>query len=235
MTFEEALPIIDKAIERRKGKWTLHALIWKSWEDIASELRLHIFIKFEKFDSSRGSSFQAWLDRVICHQIYNKLDKHYFSSVSPCVSCPYNAGEGNCDIHGSQNSNCKLYADYIKTGKLTAKEVRFPISLNASVNEEGHVTMSDFVSDKPAMNFEKLIVEFKDELFTVLSDFEKRVYQKIYIEHLTDREASRHFGYDLHKNEEEIGSNSKGGGQRIIKEIKKRIYEKAKLIVGNVF
>lgn len=238
-TYEESFPELVKIVEKFRPKWQLKAVAWIDFDDIAQHILRHIFIKWHLFDPRKGT-LVVWASMVARHQIKNELDKIYLSSRRPCLDgkggCPYNTGGDGCAIYGIQSTACPAFLAWVKSGKSDANNLRMPMSINASIGDsDGHTSLLDLIgSDKSELNFEKLILEFKEEIFKLLSPFEQRVYQKIYIENYSDRDAAKFFGYDLHKNEEESGKETKGGGVRIIKEIKKRIYEKAKLAVANV-
>ena len=46
--FDEIEPIIEQILQRYRGKWNLDVIKYYEFEDFKQDVKLHIYLKFEK-------------------------------------------------------------------------------------------------------------------------------------------------------------------------------------------
>lgn len=121
MTFDEAIPILNKMLDLYRVRWTLKAV---PYEDIEQKIRLHVFKKWHLYNQSKD--LRPWLARLIQHQLKNELRNEYYNYLPPCRRCPMFLGDDHCKIYKSPNK-CSLYIKYKKT-KQVKENMQFAIS-----------------------------------------------------------------------------------------------------------
>ena len=68
-SFEDSIDVINVEISKRKGKWNLTVLAWMDFQDVSQILRIHIFKKWDLYDSEKPLA--PWINRIISNQIKN--------------------------------------------------------------------------------------------------------------------------------------------------------------------
>lgn len=215
-TFEECFDVIDAEIQKRRPKWTLKAVCWMDYDDVAQIIRVHIHKKWHLYDQARPLA--PWVNTIISAQINNLLRNTYFNYTSPCGRCAANEGEGLCSIYGFQSSACPLYAKWI-TSKKSAHDIKLPVTI------ENH---SLEVNDKPSelLNIFKAKEHLKTKLQEILKPNELKVFNHLYILEKPEDDLPGILGFKTTE------SNRKPGYKQI-KNIKNKIIEEAKKIIYN--
>jgi len=211
-TFEEMLPVIDESIRSRKNKWTLKAVPSIDYDDVSQLIRIHIWEKWEQWDQTKPIG--PWVNAIIVHQIYNLLRNLYTNHASPCLSCPANKGENICSLYGAiEETSCNLYATWAKRKK-SAYQIKLPLPLENHIQEVHNIQENLF-------DIEPAILEFHKKMKSVLTPLEYKLYEAIYINHLSDEEAAKIMGYKTNE-------KNRLAGYRRIKQLQVKILEKAK-------
>lgn len=213
LTFEDCYSIIEKEIGKRKSFWTLNAISWMDWEDIAQNLRLHIAIKFHLWDQSRP--LEGWLAAVIHNQLINATRNHYYNFAPFCYSCRAYDGE-NCAIYGKDRGKCPLFTHWKKT-KESAYNVKLPL---ASVFHEQEIC------DIPHDGFDlvQATANIHEQMKDILRHDEYKVYSLLFIQHKNDEDAAL------------LAFNSRFGKSRNLarlKQMKKSLIQRVKKLIYN--
>lgn len=216
-TFEECYDRINTTIAKRRSKWTLHAINWMSWEDVAQELRSHIHQKWYQYNEKKGS-LEKWLNRIISNQIYNILRNKYYNYVKPCSRCPLALEDDGCRAYGKQSVSCTLFANWLKRKK-SAYDTKLPLPMENHIRE---------IFDKPwnGIDVDAFLKELCQKLPTVLKEKEWKVFELLYIKGLSEAEVGRRIGF---KSKEK----DKNPGYKQINNIKKVIIYKIKKMMKN--
>ena len=78
LNFEDALPIINEVIEKRRKNWTLNAVAgYFTYDDFAQQTKIHLFKKFHLYKQDKPLA--PWVDRVVMNQMKNKLESSTIS------------------------------------------------------------------------------------------------------------------------------------------------------------
>ncbi len=208
---EDCLDLIDKEIKKRRSKWSLTALAWMDFDDVSQIIKIHIFKKWKLYDSSKPLA--PWINRIISNQIKNLIRNHYGNFCRPCLKCAAAEPNDLCYIYGSQCGQCPLYFNWEKNKKV-AYETKLPSSLDA---------MKIGVSEKEDKNvdFQKAIETLNFHLKKSLKETEWTVYENIFLLGKSEKCVAKLLGYKTN----EVNRNP---GYKQIKNIKKKIIEKAK-------
>lgn len=217
LKFEDCIEIIDQEIKKRRAKWTLGAVQWIDYDDIAQILRLHIYKKWFMWDQARP--LRPWLNRIFTNQLSNLIRNLYGNSTRPCLkNCPANEGGNLCRIFVTQCSSCPLYDHWVRTKK-NAHDIRLPLALENHSNEILEPIDKSVDIEKGSKNLQ---VKLKE----VLKPVEYRVYKYLYVENKSEEEVGRLLGFKT----SEAGRHL---GYRQIHNIKESIIKKAnKLVYG---
>ena len=214
-SFEELLPYIDKAIASRKPRWLLNRISWIDYEDVSQIIRSHIFVKWDRWDRSRP--FANWCNAVISHQTRNVIRNIYSDAIIPCHNCAANEGNNSCRIYGTQCDSCPLYAKWIKSkSKKHAMQMADSYEeMQESIKNTG-VEANHFKEYSP----EKLHTLIKP----LLTNFQAKVYDMMYIQNLDDVIVAEKLGYKTNEKSRKIGYKS-------IQKLKKIFITKAKEVL----
>lgn len=211
--FEDKISIIDRIIEKHRPVWTLKAVAWMDYDDIAQDLRLHIYEKWHLWDQTRP--IEPWLNTVVHNRIVNILRDHYSNFKKPCVECKFKDGEESCLFTPSkiQCAECPLYAKWEKSKK-GAYDVKLPVSI---VHHEQEI------ENMPCehIDLQKYYLLINTKIDKYLTKTEVKIYRMLYIDSMTEDDVARELG--LTSNEK----NRKAGYRQIIT-YRKRIIEKIK-------
>lgn len=165
---------IDKLLKIKRRKWTLRAVAWLQWEDVAQMIRLHIFKKLHKYD--RSKPFGPWVNKIIGNQRINILRNNYSSFSKPCTDCPMDDGDDLCRFTLSRRkcSECPFYAKWEKRKK-QAYNVKLPLSLDANASIcDSHCNSTD-------IDVEHAMKILKEKLKEKLTKNEYAVFSDIYL------------------------------------------------------
>jgi hypothetical protein len=224
-TFEESIEIINSEIQKRKHRWHLTAIAWMDFEDVSQRLRIHIYKKWSKWDAKRP--LRPWLNQVINHQMTNMLRNHYSNFSRPCLKCPFNTGEYNCSIYGTQNNSCKDYGKWEKSKK-SAYDVKFPLSIHSPNHENPETTLENVLQDtENSVDIQHLMPLFHEVMKKHLTNIEWKVYDFMFLQHLEESEVAKKMGYKLSLKEGRPA-------YRQIGKIKSKILQKAREVVKEV-
>lgn len=214
MSFDESILIINDEIYKKKHKWTLTAIQWMDFQDVAQILRIHINNKWDMWDQTRP--LRPWLHALITNQIRNILRNIYTSTSRPCLSCAAAEGENLCSLFTTQCSACPIYAHWFKTKK-NAHDVKLPLALEFHYNE---------VHGKSARSgdIEKGVDLVHEKMKMVLKPIEFKVYKYLYIDGKDEDEIGKYLGF-------KTSEKTRAAGYRQIKNIKDAIFEKAKKMI----
>ena len=214
--FEDCIAEINTEINKRKSKWSLTALTWMDFDDVAQILRIHIYKKWALYDPARPLG--PWINRVISSQIKNLIRNNYGNYSRPCLKCAANEGEDLCSIYTKQCSECPLYAQWEKTKK-GAYDTKLPLPLE-------HHTQEVFSRTEDALDIDKTGENLHKRMFVVLKPTEWRIYKALYVDNITEDAVAQLLGY---KTTEE----NRSPGYKHIKNIKKSIIAKVKKVLRN--
>lgn len=224
-TFEESIDIVNSEIQKRKHRWHLTAIAWMDFEDVSQRLRIHIYKKWDKWDTDRP--LRPWLNQVINHQMTNMLRNHYSNFSRPCLKCPFNTGDQGCSVYGTQNNSCKNYKKWEKSKK-SAYDIKFPLSIHSPNHDNPETTLESVLqSTEGNLNIEEVLPIFHDLMKKNLSNIEAKVYEYMFLQHLDDADVAKKMGYKLSIKEGRPA-------YRQISKIKSRILQKAREIVKEV-
>lgn len=212
-TFEEALPIIDKILQARKGKWQLRAVSSMDYDDVSQLCRIHIWKKWEQYDPTQ--KLEPWVSRIITRQVINLIRNVYSSHSRPCLKCAENQGGDLCGAFGKQCAECPLFALWERTKK-RAFNVKLPVSM------ENHL-LEVFEMPDTSVNAERAVQTIWEHMRQVLRPTELAVFEMTYIQHLDDSEIAKKMGFEATE------KNRKPGYSRI-SQINRKILEKVREI-----
>ncbi len=216
ITFEESIDIINQEIFKRRNKWTLTAIQWMDYQDIAQILRIHINKKWYLWDQTRP--IRPWLHALIVNQISNLVRNIYSNHSRPCLRCAAAEGENLCNIYTTQCSACPLYKNWLKTKK-GAHDVKLPVALEYHINE---------VANRPEqlIDIEKVAKLLHDKMILVLKPKEYEVYKYLFIDGKEEEELGEFLGL-------KTSESARKAGYRQVKNIKDSIMVKVrKMIYG---
>jgi DNA-directed RNA polymerase specialized sigma24 family protein len=202
---------IERLIERKRPHWTLRAVPSMDFDDVKSIMSLHIFKKIHLYDEEK--EFAPWVSTIIEHQFINILRNTYSNVVKPCNKCPANMDNEQCSIYGEQSIECALYKKWTES-KMSAYHVKLPLPIENHTNEIYDQKCGAFDLDKSAK-----ILHAKME--NKLKPVEWKIYQMIYIQHLSDEEVAIQMGFKTTEKNRTIG-------YKRIRQIKNSILEKVK-------
>jgi RNA polymerase sigma factor (sigma-70 family) len=214
-TFEDCICEINEEIRKRKSKWKLTSISWMDFDDISQILRLHIYKKWDMYDSDKPLA--PWLNRIITNQIKNLVRNNYGNYAKPCLKCAAAEGDDLCVIYDKQGSECPLYSNWEKNKK-SAHDIKVPIPLE----NHDHLLKSP-VGDN--FDFENSIRKLNNVLPKFLKPLEWKVYKHLFIENLSEEEVAKLMGY-------KTSEKNRSPGYKQIKNIKKSIIIKVKKIIS---
>lgn len=198
LSFEEALPIIDKELKKRQHKWQLYAVAWIDYEDVKQIIRLHIWKKWDMYDQTKP--LVNWVNKIISHQISNLRRNLYDSHSRPCLRCACAEGIDLCSVYQKQDSSCPIYAHWEKTKK-QAHDIKLPVTIESHTQE---------VFDKPIeTNLSDVDIDKIHEcMFKVLKPLELKIYKLMFVEGLDQEEAAKILGYKTNEKFRKPGYNT---------------------------
>ena len=218
-TFDEALPQIQKLIASRRHKWMLKGIPWLDYDDVSQILLIHLFNKFHLYDRTRPLA--QWINSIITSQLINLTRNIFYKSARPCVRCPLADGENLCSFtkSGYQSEECPVYKKWLHKKKSSA-DINLPVSFSNHTNEVLEIPNQD------DFDYEKGEQIIHQEMKKLLKEHEYRLYNLLYIEKLTEKEAAIRLGFRSNE-----ASRNPGYGR--IQQIKKIIMQKVEIIRQN--
>lgn len=219
VTFEDALPTIQKLLRNNKHKWQLKIINWLEWEDIEQIVKIHIFKKFHLYNKQQN--FSPWANTIINNQLKNIRRNVYDSYSRPCLRCSFNCGGDSCGwtVDNKQDSSCPLFKKW-EGSKKYAHDVKLAVSTENHVNE---------VSEIPENRIDvtKAMKIIHEKIKPELRPGELKVYECLYIQELTEEETCKIMGYTA-------AENGRSPGYGRISQIKRKIIQKVKKIMDEV-
>jgi hypothetical protein len=181
------------------------------FDDVSQILRIHIFKKWHLYDTKKP--LNPWINRIISNQIKNLIRNNYGNYCRPCLKCAAAEAGDLCYIYGKQSEACPLFANWSRTKK-QAYNAKLPVSINDHTYEINSTEYSDIdilgVMDKISAKMEE-----------VLKPAEWKIYQALYIEHMSEEDAATLMGYKTNE-------KNRVPGYKQIKNVKKAIIKKVK-------
>lgn len=215
-SFENHIREIDQEIFKRKNKWTLTAISWMDFSDVAQILRFHIYRKWHLYNQSKP--LIPWINRIISNQIKNLIRNNYSNYARPCLKCLAAEGNDGCNIYGIQCSKCPLYKKW-EEKKKNAYDTKLTLSLENHKQEIGDMTQENVDLELSVNN-----VHIKVEKF--LKPIEWKIYQYLYVQGLDEEKVAKLMGY-------KTTEKNRSAGYKQIKNLKKSILFKVKKHIYN--
>lgn len=215
-SFEDSIDIINTEIEKRRPKWTLTAISWMDFDDVAQLIRVHINKKWDMYDISRPLA--NWVNKIITHQIRNIRRNIYDSSSRPCLKCAAAETNDLCSIYIKQCSDCPLYKQWEDTKK-SAHDVKLPLTIEHHVQEVYDLPYDFFDLEKGANQIHKKMQQ-------TLKKSEWSIYKYLYIDGLSEEETAQKLGFISNEKKRKPGYNTIIKARKnIIDKVKKMIKE----------
>lgn len=225
--FEDNLEIIEQELSKRKSSWQLSSISWMSFEDVAQQIRIHIFNKWDQWDQSKP--LRPWLSMIIKNQMINISKPIYTNYTRPCLKCAYNSGGDQCAITSNhkQCSECPHFAKWQASSKKQALDLKVPVSIDEET--ERGVDIKNQIESQPQeiINYEDAIPRFHEQMQKLLKPIEYKVYKMLYIENLSEEEAAKEMEY-------KTSEKGRIPGYKRLKKLKSIIIKKAKTIVCDI-
>ena len=215
-SFEDKIKEIDIERYKRKHKWSLTALCWMDFSDVAQILRIHIHKKWKMYDQNKPLA--PWVNRIISNQIRNLIRNNYGNFSRPCLKCSAFEGEDLCSIYGKQGSACALFAKWQKSKK-SAYDTKLPVSLENHTQEVFNMKHDVFDIELCSNNLHKKMEQ-------VLKPLEWKFYNLAYIQHKNEEDIAKIMGY-------KSSEKNRLAGYKQIRNLKKNIIQKAKKYIYN--
>tara|TARA_B100000902_G_scaffold383910_1_gene423382 strand:+ start:3377 stop:4060 length:684 start_codon:yes stop_codon:yes gene_type:complete len=209
--FEDYIEQIDAEIKKRRSKWNLTALSWMDFDDVSQILRIHIFKKWHLYDTKKP--LNPWINRIISNQIKNLIRNNYGNYCRPCLKCAAAEAGDLCYIYGKQSEACPLFANWSRTKK-QAYNAKLPVSINDHTYEINSTEYSD-------IDILGVMDRISAKMKEVLKPAEWKIYEALYIEHMSEEDAATLMGYKTNE-------KNRVPGYKQIKNVKKAIIKKVK-------
>jgi RNA polymerase sigma factor (sigma-70 family) len=216
LKFEKSLDLINAEILKRKNKWTLSALNWIDFEDVAQIVRFHLYKKWDLYDPAKP--ILPWINRIISNQIKNIIRNNYGNYARPCLKCAAALGDSGCRIYGEQNQVCPMFDNWKKTKK-NAYDIKMAVSI------EDHPTEINNKSQE-TLDIQKATINLNIIMEKVLKPMEWQVYELLYIQLKSEEQVCKILKLKFDK-------TSKSGYNKQLRNIQKSIIKKAKLAINN--
>lgn len=205
--FNEAAPILQDLISKRKGSWTLTTVM--EWQDVSSIILTKLYNNFWRYDPTRP--LNHWANVVITNELKNLIRNNLVRYLKPCSAannygarCSFNEGANRCGWtkSGVQDSSCRFYAAWEKKKK-DKYAIATPLSLDDEGPDEGSPrSMHDTLPSDPG-NFidiegAKKVIDAK--MLKLLNKEEGTIYRLLYIKHLSPEAVGKKMGYKKQQN-----------------------------------
>ncbi len=181
------------------------------FDDVSQILRIHIFKKWHLYDTKKP--LNPWINRIISNQIKNLIRNNYGNYCRPCLKCAAAEAGDLCYIYGKQSEACPLFANWSRTKK-QAYNAKLPVSINDHTYEINSTEYSD-------IDILGVMDRISAKMKEVLKPAEWKIYQALYIEHMSEEDAATLMGYKTNE-------KNRVPGYKQIKNVKKAIIKKVK-------
>lgn len=215
-TFEECIDTINECINKRRHRWTLSALAFLDFEDVAQNLRFHIFKKWHLYDQTK--KIESWLTVVINNQMINMIRNYYGNFSRPCLKCEFYEGDDICKKFDVVSTKCDLYRTWTY-GKKTKHDIQLSLPIENYINEIQEIPTQE-------LNIDKASIQLHDKMRSILTDLEYKVYDLLFIQHKSEEEVGKLLKY-------KTSEKNRNPGYKQVKNISKRIVRKAREILNN--
>jgi RNA polymerase sigma factor (sigma-70 family) len=215
--FVECIDVINEEISKKRFKWNLTSLAWLDFEDVSQILRFHIFKKWHLYNQSKN--LRPWIRTIISNQIKNLIRNNYTNFIKPCSKCEAARGEDDCEIYEKQCSACPLYKNWEKNKK-AGFSAKMPVPL------ENYKQEAYYIENSQSLDIERSASILHKKMEEVLKPHEWKIYQCLYIKHMSELEAAKKMGY-------KTSEDNRSPGYKQIKNVKKRIIIKVKELLAN--
>jgi hypothetical protein len=205
-SFEESIEIINIEIEKRRPKWTLTAISWMDFDDVAQLLRVHINKKWDMYDDARPLA--NWVNKIITHQIRNIRRNVYDSSSRPCLKCAAAESNDLCSIYVKQCNDCPLYKQWEDTKK-SAHDVKLPLAME-------HHTQEVYDLPYDFFDLERGALQIHNKMQQSLKKSEWLIYKYLYIDGLSEEDTARKLGFISNEKKRKPGYNTIIKARKII-------------------
>lgn len=213
--YEDYSSIIDTELNKRRKRYTLTAINWLNFDDVAQIIRLHIFKKIHLYDSSRP--FLQWVNALISNQIRNLIRNNYSNYARPCLSCSFNQGANLCGLFGEQCNRCPLFAKWEKRKK-DAYNTKLPVSLDQI--ETGLPDTHD-----ESLDILKASETIHEKMKKILKGNELILYTYLYIEGKDEDGLAAYMGFKTSESNRPQGYKSVANLKKsVMSKVKKMIY-----------
>jgi hypothetical protein len=224
--FDEVAGYIIDQIARRSRVW--RATNVKPWDDVAQELLIRVWTKYELFDPERAP-LQNWVNTVVSNALRNMMRDYVYKSSRPCLGhgkdqhrCVYNEGGNACSWEknhtGIQCEVCPLYRKW-KEKKADLYNITASVSIE-NHSQEVHNSQGDFID----IEAKKKVIDEKIMIRLSGIPLEQEMYRMLYIEHIDPIQVGTILGYKKQ-------SNSQIPGYQTILKFEKKVYALAKEII----
>lgn len=211
--YEDNIHIIDQCLDSQKGKWNETSVPWKQWEDVAQDLRKHIFEKWHTYNPERP--LKPWVLRIIHNQVFNIKRNIWGKFAKPCSSCDASLPSGMCKIFTYQSDECAQFAHWQRT-KEKAYNLNNAVSMDVPNRNENEIT-------KIQVEFKKIIFEIEEELKFQLTPREMQFYTLYFVQNLSEEDVVEKMN---------LNKPTDGLKNKTIKNFEKSIGEKAAKILN---
>lgn len=179
--YEEKMPIINECLLAKKYKWNSNTIIWKQWEDVSQDIKLHFYLQWYQYDKSKP--LKPWLITIIDNQVFNIKRNAWGKFAKPCVTCDASLPSNMCKLFTYQSEECPQYNHWQKN-KEVAYNLNNAVSMDSPTRDE-----SDILNIQS--EFKKMVYEIEDELNHEMTSREKEFYNLYFVQNLKEDEVTR--------------------------------------------
>tara|TARA_R110000803_G_scaffold210509_3_gene282488 strand:- start:1059 stop:1757 length:699 start_codon:yes stop_codon:yes gene_type:complete len=225
MIFEDVEPNIEKLLIRYRNKWNLDVIRHYEFEDFKQDVKLHIYLKFQKWKQSEP--FDPWCSRVIHNQLINKKRNLFTNHSKPCSNCFFNNGGDSCGFTESkiQSVECSKFKQWTK-GKKSAYEIKTATDIDSDFLEISKV-------EDLNIDYEKFLSSIRVEILDRIKNAKYKmtsttlkIFDMTYLQKKDDNDISRTLGYTTSERNRNPGYRNLSLHRKIIKEIAKELLTK---------
>lgn len=218
--FEDCLDIIDEEIAKRRAKWSLTAINWIDFDDVAQIIRIHIYKKWHLYKPE--NSLSPWLNVIINNQIRNLIRNHFGNFTKPCLKCSAYMGDNLCKIYNSCSQKCPYLREWTKN-----KKVAYNLRVTASISKEEvyNKTSAEKESRITEASFEQATQRIHEYMRLNLKENEYKIYDLLYIQGKGEKEAAEILGL-------KTTEKNRRPGYKHIKNVQKNIILKIKAAIA---
>jgi DNA-directed RNA polymerase specialized sigma24 family protein len=187
LKFEDKIGELDELLSRYRPKWQLSAISWMDYDDVCQIIRIHAHKKWHLWDQARP--FKPWASMLISHQMMNLVRNLYSNYARPCLKCPHYAGGESCLLtkSGNQDEECAIFAKWRKK-----KEKTYNLKLPLPI-EDGVFLGQTHIDDH--FDYDSSEQKLHSRMLSLLSDKNKEIYTKLFIEGQSDEEVAKFFNF----------------------------------------